>query len=126
MNNTITKEREAPFSKLYENGFFLTPLNLGADLQQKVLEEDWASVDLIIGSMCQKHGLLYETLKKISHFESIEHIVSLRKAPDEDGIWHDDGSRVLAFSLSLNLKPENIKGGALSIRKKVQANEVNG
>ncbi len=118
MIREIKKELEAPFSLLYRHGFFLRSLDLGNDIKKMVLEKDWASLDAKIGSMCQKEGLIYETLKKVAHFESIEHLLSLRNAPDEDGIWHDDGSRVLAFSLSLNLKPSQIRGGALSIRKK--------
>ena len=118
MIKDIYQELDAPLSLLYQQGFFLTSLHLGEELKQKVFQKDWASVDASIGSMCQENGLLYKTLKKVSHFETIEHLLSLRQAPDEDGIWHDDGSRVLAFSLSLNLDPSQIKGGALSIRKK--------
>lgn len=118
MIKEIKKESDAPFSLLYEHGFFLTSLELEHGLQKMVLEEDWTSLDSKIDLMCQKGGLLYETLKKVAHFESIEHLLSLRKSPDEDGIWHDDGSRILAFSLSLNLEPSQIRGGALSIRKK--------
>ena len=118
MMKEIKKESDAPSSLLYQHGFFLTSLELENDLREMVLEKDWASLDAKIGSMCHRNGLLYETLKKVTHFESIEHLLSLRQAPDEDGIWHDDGSRVLAFSLSLNINPSQITGGALSIRKK--------
>ena len=118
MIQNINQVSDAPLALLSQHGFFLTSLELGSDLKQSVQEKDWASVDSIINAMCQKEGLLYKNLRKISAFESIEHLLSLRQAPDEDGIWHDDGSRVLAFSLSLNLRPSQIKGGALSIRKK--------
>jgi Rps23 Pro-64 3,4-dihydroxylase Tpa1-like proline 4-hydroxylase len=37
---------------------------------------------------------------------------------EEDGIWHDDGSRQFAISLSLNEFPETIEGGKLGFRKK--------
>ena len=119
MIKEIKKESDAPFSLLYKHGFFLTSLELEHGLQKMVLEEDWTSLDSEIDLMCQKGSLIYEALEEVTHFESIEHLLSLRQAPDEDGIWHDDGSRVLAFSLSLNLEPSQIRGGALSIRKKV-------
>jgi len=43
-------------------------------------------------------------------------IISIRSSeeyPDEDGIWHDDGSRVLAFSLSLTRHPGKPRSGKL-------------
>ena len=38
---------------------------------------------------------------------------------DEEGIWHDDGSRKMGFSLSLNLAPQRIEGGELLIRHRL-------
>jgi len=43
-------------------------------------------------------------------------MLALRQAPDEDGIWHDDGSRDLGFSLSLCLEPEKIQKGRFCLR----------
>ena len=62
-------------------------------------------------------------LSEYKEFNHIEHIISYRRGDDpyeEDGIWHDDGTRVLAFSLSLNVYGE-IAGGTLGFRKKGSA-----
>ena len=62
-------------------------------------------------------------LAEYKEFNHIEHILSYRRGDDpfeEDGIWHDDGSRVLAFSLSLNVFGA-IEGGSLGFRKRGQA-----
>jgi len=51
-----------------------------------------------------------EFFQSILDFQFCEHIIAIRKAPgDEEGIWHDDGSRSLGFSLSLNLNHIKIK-----------------
>ncbi len=65
--------------------------------------------------------MIFEKLLEYGHFTTIEFIISIRSSfefPDEDGIWHDDGSRKFAFSLSLTLEPEQVVGGVLEIRPK--------
>jgi hypothetical protein len=60
-------------------------------------------------------------LREYARFSEIEFIISIRsslESPDEDGIWHDDGSRVLAFSLSLTIEHQEIGGGKLEIRRR--------
>ena len=59
MIKEIKKESDAPFSLLYQNGFFLSSLELENDLKDMILEKDWASLDSKIDSMCHKKGLLY-------------------------------------------------------------------
>ena len=103
--------------EILEKGHEIDQIDLGSEIQTIILKKDWNTLDALLNSMCQKEGLLFKTLKKVRCFKTIEHIISLRTAPDEDGIWHDDGSRQLAFSLSLNLNSE-VEGGELSIRKK--------
>lgn len=52
---------------------------------------------------------------------SLELMLAHRIGPQDEeheGIWHDDGSRDLAFSLSLNENHKSIAGGALGLRKK--------
>ena len=61
---------------------------------------------------------LYKILSTITVTNYIESMISLREAPDEEGIWHDDGSRELGFSLSLCLEPQNIKRGNFFLRNK--------
>ncbi len=58
---------------------------------------------------------------------SHELMLALREGPqsqDDEGIWHDDASRDLAFSLSLNHRPESIKGGDLHLRNKDSREKV--
>ena len=88
---------------------------------------NFSSLDHLASNSLKKNGFIFETIKQhLPHYFSrmkhgFEHILSLRQGPQEeefDGIWHDDGSRLLAFSLSLNIEHSNIKGGHLSLRKK--------
>ncbi len=54
-------------------------------------------------------------------------MLALREGPQEEeqeGIWHDDASRDLALSLSLNLKPELIQGGELRMRPRANRDKV--
>jgi hypothetical protein len=86
-----------------------------------VLERDWQELDATIRQETISGGLLFEELQRYGEFSEIEFIISIRSSreePDDDGIWHDDGSRVLAFSLSLTLEPNAIEGGRLEIRKR--------
>lgn len=106
---------------LKKQGFCHTEFPLPRELSQKVLEKKYDEIDAIFKKLLKKHGELYNFLTKFTahSISQIEHIISLRESKnpwEEDGIWHDDGSRVLAFSLSLTLNsPE---GGILEFRKK--------
>ncbi|MCR9205300.1 MAG: 2OG-Fe(II) oxygenase [Halobacteriovoraceae bacterium] len=56
-----------------------------------------------------------------------ELMLSLRAGPqdeDQEGIWHDDSSRDLIFSLSLTESFETIEGGELSLRKLDQKDQI--
>jgi len=58
---------------------------------------------------------------------SYEWMLALREGPQEaeqEGIWHDDSSRDLALSLSLNLNPLQITGGELRLRPRANREEV--
>src|SRR5690606_33254565 len=71
--------------------------------------------------LTQKDGRLYKFLQEFHDFNEIEFIISIRDSKnewEEDGIWHDDGSRVFAFSLSLTLDADSIEGGRLGVRLK--------
>ncbi len=105
--------------ELFSNGFNLTHFTLSDDIQECVKTSDWAALDKKILQLVQKNGALYSFLRNYHDFESIEFIISIRDSEnewEEDGIWHDDGSRVFAFSLSLTL--EKIDGGELGVRPK--------
>lgn len=102
-------------------GFFFTEIDLDNEIKQFVENEDYGSIDEYFKSQTLKNGIIFQELQKYSSFESIEFIISLRdsKNPwEEDGIWHDDGSRKLAFSLSI-LDACHIEGGTLEIRNKI-------
>jgi hypothetical protein len=102
-------------------GFQLVPIELPVSLREKVEGRDWAAVDRIIALEVAADGAIFAALQKFAKFTQIEFIISIRSSlevPDEDGIWHDDGSRVLAFSLSLTLNSSKVEGGRLEIRKR--------
>ncbi len=90
-------------------------------IREHVIQRNWLELDRSIAREVLPEGILFKELKRFAEFTEIEFIISIRSShqdPDEDGIWHDDGSRVLAFSLSLTLKPSEIEGGCLEIRKR--------
>lgn len=88
-------------------------------------KRDYTQLDQEVFQLTGPEGLLRNKLLEYAEFQHIEHILSLRSSPgDEDGIWHDDGSRPLAFSLGLNLSPEKIKGGELLFRDKKEASQI--
>ncbi len=81
--------------------------------------ENWSGLDQYFLRAEKKGGLLFDFLSPHLDFESIEHIIAIRSAPeDEDGIWHDDGSRILGFSLSLTQNHAQTVGGELRFRLK--------
>lgn len=104
-----------------EKGYVLIPFNLDEKVFQWVVTENWLSVDRYFVEVTSPGGFIYELLKPFHFFTSIETMISIRDSTDEDqedGIWHDDGSRVLAFSLSLTIDGKSIDGGTLEIRRK--------
>lgn len=104
--------------ELFSSGYHLSFIAISDDIKTLVREEKWNEVDAHFKRLTSKGGTLYNFLKKYHDFESIEFIISVRDAEndwEEDGIWHDDGTRVFAFSLSLTEDP--IVGGRLGIRR---------
>lgn len=107
--------------ELFQNGFHLSYFPLGEDIRQMVRDENWGALDREMKKLTAQGGSLFNFLQEFHSFNEIEFIISIRDAEndwEEDGIWHDDGSRVFAFSLSLTLNPEEIEGGRLGIRVK--------
>lgn len=110
----MIKDQELETLGLVERSF---PLN--EKIISLVKEENWRELDQYFLRAEKKDGLLFEFLKTYLDFESIEHIIAIRSAPDdEDGIWHDDGSRILGFSLSLTQNHAQTVGGELRFRPK--------
>ena len=105
--------------ELFQNGYHLSYFPLSQEIQNFITSENWAGLDNEFQKLTAKGGRLYQFLSEYHDFESIEFIISIRDATndwEEDGIWHDDGSRVFAFSLSLTAS--EVKGGRLGIRRK--------
>jgi hypothetical protein len=99
-----------------EHGHVVTFLPLPAQAEALVHASDWTQLDRVMREAIELS--LIPLLKTHKDFTTIEHMLALRDAADpeeEDGIWHDDGSRILAFSWSLNFfgRPS---GGTLGIR----------
>lgn len=100
-------------------GYCVVKLTLPETIISAVKDENYNELDRLIRGETQEDGLIFKHLKTFCPLKDIEFILSLREAKnewEEDGIWHDDGSRIMAFSLSLTLtRPE---GGVLELRKK--------
>lgn len=112
---------QTPANLLKTQGYFLTRVTLPAWVGQQVALRNWEELDRAILTETLPGGEIFDSLRPYAEFTQIEFIISIRSSleyPDEDGIWHDDGTRVLAFSLSLSMRPELIQGGRLEIRKR--------
>jgi hypothetical protein len=107
--------------ELFQAGFHVTAIKLPEEVKNFVEKRDWPGLDETFKNLTSPEGKLYQFLQAFHEFSEIEFIISIRNSLnhwEEDGIWHDDGSRVMAFSLSLTL--QEIQGGKLAIRKKGQ------
>lgn len=106
---------------ILSQGYRLEQITLPPQVLAAVRARDWPGLDRAIAREVVPGGVIFERLAKFASFTQIEFIISIRSSreyPDDDGIWHDDGSRVLAFSLSLTEKPEQIEGGRLEVRRR--------
>lgn len=106
--------------ELFTNGFHLSHFVLDDEIKGLVRDKNWASLDEKFQALTSSQGQLFKFLNHYHDFSSIEFIISLRDSSnewEEDGIWHDDGSRVFAFSLSLTIEADSLKGGRLSLRR---------
>lgn len=106
-------------SELAKYGHFLLDVSLPEELSKWINKKNYQEIDTYFQKELSLSGNLFKTLKLFCPVQEIEFIISKRSAEDEweeDGIWHDDGSRILAFSLSLT--KTSPAGGVLEIRKK--------
>lgn len=100
-------------------GFFQKEIQLPEELSHFIEKENYLELDRVLGDLLSEGGLLDNILQEFISIETREHLISIRQGPDdEDGIWHDDGSRDLAFSLSLTKNTSSLIGGDLLIRQK--------
>ena len=106
--------------ELFALGFHLSHFPVPEEVREAVIKEDWQKVDDQFRILTAPEGALFKFLQAYHEFSSIEFIISIRNSTqewEEDGIWHDDGSRLFAFSLSLTID-ENLQGGRLAVRRK--------
>lgn len=103
---------------LLPNGHLKLNFPIDPIAKDYVLNQNWEALDQLAKSWLEPtHGPLHQILGQYCEFSHVEHILALRQGPDDDdGIWHDDGSRLMAFSLSLTLEHEIVSGGKLSLR----------
>ena len=103
---------------LFSSGYHLSFIPLADEIKTLVHQEKWSEVDSLFKGLTSEDGQLFRFLQQYHDFATIEFTISIRDAGndwEEDGIWHDDGSRVFAFSLSLT--DEKLEGGRLGIRR---------
>jgi hypothetical protein len=104
--------------ELLSQGHILIDYPYAMELLPLVKNKDYQALDKLFQNDSKLDGKLNIFLQTFYPFNFLEHILAIRTPPDDDGIWHDDGSRHFGFSLSLNLDHENIEGGELLIRHK--------
>lgn len=105
--------------ELFSRGFHLSFFPLSEEIRDFVRLEKWEALDEAFRRLTSPEGQLFKYLSQYHDFTSIEFIISIRDAGndwEEDGVWHDDGSRVFAFSLSLTL--DEVSGGRLGVKRK--------
>lgn len=106
---------------LAQHGYCLDQFDVPAPVREALRAQDWSRLDRLLATLLAPGGLLWRHLCGYSSFETVEFILSVRDAADpeqEAGIWHDDGSRRLACTLSLTEAAETLEGGTLGIRPK--------
>lgn len=103
---------------LLPNGHLKLNYPVDEHAQSLIKAKNWPELDQLAATWLSAAGSLRLTLSKYCRFNSIEHILALRSHPDDEGIWHDDGSRLMAFSLSLTLNHHDVQGGEIFIRAK--------
>lgn len=120
----LDKNKFPLFKELEKNGFIKLNLPFPSAMREAISISDWSSVDQLIYEYLSNQGYLREVLDKCHPFLYTEHIIALRDAKtDEDGIWHDDGSRHFAFTWSMN-DDDTLQGGELLFRKKTCKNDT--
>lgn len=108
---------EPTSSALLQQGYTFDFFEPPPALVAAVVTQRWDEVDTQVARLVQPGGELFGRISRYIPIISTEFIISIRDSRDpdqEDGIWHDDGSRRLAFTWSLTTEP--IEGGVLGIR----------
>lgn len=108
---------------LFINGYHLSYFPLSEETKKLVEEERFEELDKVFNKLTSPEGSLFKFIQQYHDITSIDTMISLRDSDnefEEDGIWHDDGSRVFAFSLSLTLG--EVQGGRLGIKRRGSEN----
>ena len=112
-------EKKEFIQSLRHFGHFQHIVHLSACYQQFIEQERWQELDKQLETELLPQHILHDFFSLFGVIEKTEHIIAVRsELEDEDGIWHDDGSRDLAFTLSFNKDPKMIQGGEFLLRKK--------
>jgi hypothetical protein len=107
--------------ELFSEGFCLREFPLDPLWNEQTSREAWEELDASFKRSVAPGGAFFQFLSQYYVFASVEFIISIRDSKnewEEDGIWHDDGSRVFAFSLSLTPDGGVSSGGHLEMRRK--------
>jgi hypothetical protein len=106
-------------SKNSPAGHFYLPIDQFL-IKDWIVDQDWNRLDQYLNRHFVSNNWILEKAKELTGIqaECIEYILSRRTPPDDEGIWHDDGSRKLAFTVSLTLNPAKVVGGQFSLRNK--------
>ncbi|ATH07293.1 hypothetical protein BIY24_04880 [Halobacteriovorax marinus] len=117
-------EQNLPSKRLLEErGYLKFHLPFPSQLAKALELKDWDKIDQLISSYLCCGGILNSVISYYQDFSHSEHIIAIRESEtDEDGIWHDDGSRDIAFTWSLNTD-SSLVGGELLFRKKGASEE---
>ncbi|MFM7202395.1 MAG: 2OG-Fe(II) oxygenase [Myxococcota bacterium] len=121
MQNAVPRVSATQKEQLERLGYCLDAHPLPERVREALRAHDWVTLDRRLGELLQPTGGLWHHLQQYLTFESVEYILSVRDSADpdqEDGIWHDDGSRRLACTLSLTEDAIKLEGGCLGIRPK--------
>lgn len=117
----------------FSSGFLKAEVAIPLSLQNLIAEGQWECAYREFICAMEDGQFLSKALKPLfpPEFSSksfdYELMLSLREGPqaeDQEGIWHDDSSRDLIFSLSLTKDYEQISGGVLSLRKYEDKNQI--
>jgi len=109
--------------ELFSNGYHLSYFPLSDEIRELAKEERFEELDTRFKELTSPQGALFKFIQQYHAISLIETMISLRDGKnefEEDGIWHDDGSRVFAFSLSLTLG--EVQGGRLGIKRRGSEN----
>lgn len=110
------------FEDVAKQGFCKTFINLPVTWRNYCLEGNWETLYQEATAAMKPGQWLSNYLKALTAKDyEFELMLSQRVGPqdeEDEGIWHDDASRDMAFSLSLTLDELAVSGGTLGLRKK--------